>query len=306
MIIFNMITTKTYPYSKFNKLSTHFFRLIVKNILPASLFRKDLPDISKRHQKTGLLSLEIVSHCWKYSNMLTYQLSSFVNNPPKDITVTVTVFYSAQDTATKKTLEFFAGIKVNNVKWNWQEIEDSKLVRRTIGRNMAALSTQADWVWFTDCDIIFHENCLDSLSQQLQGKTITLSFPREIQVTAILEQDDPMLQENAEPKVMDIDADSFTSYHRSKAIGPFQIVHGDVARSIGYCDNLRTFQTESDRWRKCYEDTIFRWLLGTDGVPIEISNVFQIRHVQKGRYDDDSKISDLRIATRKLQKKLSK
>lgn len=298
-----MKNTQTYPHSKYNKFFTHFFRLITKNIVPASWYRRPIPAISERHCKKGFLTLELVSHCYKYSNMLVYQLSSFVNFPPKDMSVTVTVFYTPEDKETQKTLAFFGEIEVENVTWNWQAIELGKLVRRTIGRNQAALSTQADWVWFTDCDIIFHENCLDSLAKRLQENTTTLLFPEKIQVTAILEDSDPMLKAKAEPQVLDIDTGSFETHSRRKAIGPYQIVHGDVARAIGYCDKVRTFQTESDRWRKCYEDTIFRWLVGTDGVPIDIKGVFQIRHVQKGRYEKESKISDLRIATRKIQKK---
>ena len=300
-----MLQTKTYPHSKYNKMFTQLFRLVIKHIIPVSFFRKPLPNLDQRHQKTGHLSLELVSHCWQYSNMLVYQLSSFVNNPPKDLTLTVTLFYSEEDTDTKKTLDFFSKISVPNVIWNWQATEKHQLFRRGIGRNSAALSSKADWLWFTDCDIIFHENCLDSLAKQLQEKTDSLFFPREIQVTDMLEEDDPILQANAQPQVIDIKTGSFKSHARTKAIGPYQIVHGDVARAIGYCDNIRIFQTESDRWRKTYEDTAFRWLLGTDGTPIDIDSVFQIRHIKKGRYNEDSKMADLRIATRKAQKKLT-
>lgn len=297
-----MLETKTYPHSKYNKLFTQLFRLVIKHIMPVSFFRKPLPKLTERHQKTGQLSLDLVSHCWQYSNMLVYQLSSFVNHPPKDISLTVTVFYSEEDEATTKTLEHFGKIDVPNVSWNWQATEKQKLFRRGIGRNAAALSSQADWLWFTDCDIIFHENCLDSLAKQLQGKTDSLFFPKEIQVTDMLEENDPLLQANAQPQVVEIDTSSFKSHARSKAIGPYQIVHGDIARAIGYCDNIRIFQTESDRWRKTYEDTAFRWLLGTDGTPIEIDNVFQIRHVKKGRYEQDSSISAVRTHIRRIQK----
>lgn len=301
-----MLKTKTYPHSKYNKFFTQLFRLVIKHILPPSFFRKALPPVENRASKTGHLTLEIVSHCWRYSNMLVYQLSSFVNNPPKDLTLTVTLFYSEEDIATKRTIEYFSNIEVPNVIWNWQASDKSKLFRRGIGRNQAALSSSADWLWFTDCDIIFHNDCLDSLAKQLQGKTDALFFPRQIQVTDMLEDNDPMLQEQAEPQVVDIDSGSFKSHARNKAIGPYQIVHGDIARAIGYCDNIRIFQTESDRWRKTYEDTAFRWLLGTDGTPIDVNSVFQIRHIKKGRYDNTSKMADIRIATRKIQKKVQK
>ena len=34
----------------------------------------------------------------------------------------------------------------------------------------AALLTDADWVWFTDCDLMFRDDCLDVLVEQLQGR----------------------------------------------------------------------------------------------------------------------------------------
>ena len=40
--------------------------------------------------------------------MLTYQLSSFVNHPPKKLSLTVTVFYSIEDEGTVDTLAYFS------------------------------------------------------------------------------------------------------------------------------------------------------------------------------------------------------
>ena len=122
----------------------------------------------------------------------------------------------------------------------------------------------------------------------------------------MLKDDDPLLSNDAQPQVIDIETENFSLYERGKsrdkARGPFQIVHGDVARAIGYCEKLSIFQTESDRWRKTYEDTAFRWLLGTDGDPKHIDGVFHIHHVTKGRYVKDSKISEVRSKIRLSQK----
>ena len=159
-----MLKTKTYPPSRFSRLSILFFRFFIQRLLPVSWFRAQLPSTSQRHQKTDNLSLEIVSHCWQYSNMLTYQLSSFVNHPPKKLSLTVTVFYSIEDEGTVDTLAYFSKLSPKNVTWNWQPLANGKLFRRGIGRNMAALTTKSDWIWYADCDIIFHENCLDSLA----------------------------------------------------------------------------------------------------------------------------------------------
>jgi len=296
-----MKTTKTYAPRWYNTYAIHFFRLIISKILPPSWFRSVLPTPKERNAVDGFFNLEIVSHCWGYSNMLTYQLSSFVNYPPTKCGVTVTVFYAKEDTKSQAVIDFFNKQTVENVTWNFQALSKGKLFRRGIGRNMAARTTDADWLWFTDCDIIFHENCLDSLAEQLQGKQESLYYPKQERTTEMLAQDDPMLRQDSEPQLVDIDSDGFSLHSRDKAKGAFQIVHGDVARAIGYCEKLKMFQTEDDRWRKTYEDTAFKWLISSEGIPLEIDGVFQIRHVQKGRYAKDSNVSKVRSKIRRLQ-----
>lgn len=296
-----MKTTTTYTPRWYNTYAIHFFRLVITRILPASWFRAALPKTIDRTAVDGFFKLEIVSHCWGYSNMLTYQLSSFINYPPTKCALTVTVFYAKEDTKSQAVLDFFSQKSVDNVTWNFQPLSKGKLFRRGIGRNMAARNTTADWLWFTDCDIIFHENCLDSLAGQLQGKQESLYYPKQERTTEMLAQDDPMLRQDSEPQLVDIEADGFSLHSRDKAKGAFQIVHGDVARAIGYCEKLRIFQTEDDRWRKTYEDTAFKWLISSEGIPLEIDGVFQIRHVQKGRYTKDSNVSRVRSKIRRLQ-----
>jgi hypothetical protein len=301
-----MIETKTFSPNGFNSFAIQAYRLVFGRILPQSLFRDKIPAEADRKAVKGKFDLEIVSHCWDYANMLTYQLSSFVNYPPTKLNLTVTVFYAEEDTKTKAALDFFSQITMPNITWNFHPLTKGKLFRRGIGRNMAARSTKADWIWFTDCDIIFYENCLDSLADSLQGEKGSLFFPKEEKITEMLKDDDPLLSNDAQPQVIDIETENFSLYERGKsrdkARGPFQIVHGDVARAIGYCEKLSIFQTESDRWRKTYEDTAFRWLLGTDGEPKHIDGVFHIHHVTKGRYTENSQLSKVRSNIRLSQK----
>jgi hypothetical protein len=296
-----MITTKTYAPRWYNTYAIHLFRLVITRIMPTSWFRSTLPEIKNRTTVDGFFKLEIVSHCWGYSNMLTYQLSSFVNHPPTKCALTVTVFYAKEDTKSQAVVDFFNKKTVKNVTWNFQALSKGKLFRRGIGRNMIARNTTANWLWFTDCDIIFHENCLDSLAEQLQGKQESLYYPKQERTTEMLAQDDPMLRQDSEPQLVDIDSEGFSLHSRDKAKGAFQIVHGDVARAIGYCEKLKMFQTEDNRWRKTYEDTAFKWLISSEGIPLDVDGVFQIRHVQKGRYTKDSNVSKVRSKIRRLQ-----
>lgn len=292
---------KLYPQRWYDALLGYFFRLAASGLLPASWFRPRLPDVTSRQAKTGKLKLEIVSHCWNYSNKLAYQISSFVNHSPKELELTYTLFYSEEDTGTSDLVKFFSQYDVENVIWNFQPLPKDQLFRRGIGRNRAAYNSKADWVWFTDCDIIFHENCLDSTAQQLQGKQESLYYPKQERTTPMLAADDPMLQKGSKPQVVDIEGEQFELFSRDRAKGAFQIVHGDVARAIGYCGGLSLYQTPSDHWCKCYEDRAFRWLLGSQGIPLEIDGVYQIRHIEKGRYKEDSKWSEVRSKVRRMQ-----
>ena len=296
-----MQKTKTYPPFRYDTLVIQLFRWFVKRLLPRSWFRDAIPNVNARSVVSGEFDLEIVSHCWNYANTLTYQLSSYANYPPTKLRLTVTVFYAKEDAKTRAVLDYFSRLDVPNVSWNFQELSKGQLFRRGIGRNMAARSSKADWIWYTDCDIIFHENCLDSLAEALQGKTEILYYPRSEKTTDMLRDDDPMLCKDAVPQVVDIDAADFSSHTRDKAKGAFQIVHGDVARAIGYCEKIRIFQTETLTWRKTYEDTAFKWLINSEGTPLDIDGVFQIRHVTKGRYTQDSNISKVRSKIRRMQ-----
>ncbi|MCP3673609.1 MAG: glycosyltransferase family 2 protein [Gammaproteobacteria bacterium] len=296
-----MKMTKTYAPRWYDNFEIHLFRLITKRFLPISWFREPIPEKHERKAKVGDLNLEIVSHCWQYSNMLTYQLSSFVNYSPTKAHLTVTVFYSKDDKKTAAVLSFFEQKSVKNITWNFHALENKKLFRRGIGRNMAARATKADWIWYTDCDIIFHKNCLDSLVMQVQGSQEIIYYPYQERTTDMLEKSDPMLNNESKPQIVDINIDQFSLHSRDKAKGAFQIVHGDIARAIGYCEKIRIFQTESEHWRKTYEDTAFRWLVASDGLPIDIDGVFQIRHVSKGRYTEQSNISKVRSKIRRMQ-----
>jgi hypothetical protein len=285
-------------------LQLAFYRVAAKGFLPARWFEPDLPPPGRRAAREGRLSLEVVSHCWNYSHLLVYQLSSLVLFRPRDIDVTMTVFYCPEDLGTLRLLEFFAAQQVPGVRWNWRPLARQELFRRGIGRNLAALQTRSDWVWFTDCDLMFREGCLDALSGVLQGRRDALVFPREERCTDLLAEHNPMLQAGAgggEPRMLDIDATQFVTYRRSRATGPLQIAHGDVCRAVGYCRNIRLYQTPTETFAKCHEDRAFRWLLRSQGEPLPIPGVYRIRHVHKGRYTGSVSGNRLRTWLRVVQ-----
>ncbi len=283
-------------------LALYFYRFAAGGLLPARFFEPALLPREARAARTARLSLEIVSHCWQYAHLLVYQLSSLATFPPTDMDVTMTVFYSPEDSRTAALLEFFAGKQVPNVRWNWQPLPSTALFRRAIGRNRAALDTTADWVWFTDCDLMFRNNCLDSLAAALQGRQDALVFPREERCTDLLAEDNPLLRAgNHSPQVLDIDDRVFVSRFPGRATGPLQIAHGDVCRAIGYCRNIAIYQKPVDSFAKCYEDRAFRWLLRSQGEPLDVPGVYRIRHVSKGRYGGSDTSNRIRTRLRQWQ-----
>ncbi len=295
------ITPKLFPPRWYDPMLGLGMRWAASGLLPASWFRAPIPTTGTRRVSGECPSLEIVTHCWQYARMLIYQLSSFIHHPPTRLSLTVTVFYAESDTATVELLDFITQHDIPNVTWNPQPLPEGELFRRGIGRNRAALATQADWVWMTDCDIVFHANCLDSLADQLQGRNDVLVYPRQERTTPMLPENSELLQNGQTTRLVDINPSDFDLHERDRAKGAFQIIHGDVARAIGYCNRLRAYQTPADHWCKCYEDRAFRWLVGTQGTPLEVDGVYQIRHIHKGRYRQGAVSARVRSKIRRMQ-----
>jgi len=291
---------KTHWADKFSEI---FFRFAANGKIPAKWFLDTIPSKAERTSNSERLTLEIVSHCWKYSHLLDYQLSSLVNYPPTQLNIIVTIFYCSEDVDTVAMLDFFAKQTANNIIWNWQELPKEKLFRRGIGRNQAALNTQADWIWFTDCDLVFHENCLDELAKTLKGKNEVLFFPLHERITTLLTETDPILVKGAKPQVLDIDTSNFHTVNITRATGPLQITNGAVARSCGYCNNISIYQKPANHWCKAYEDRAFRWLLRSQGVGIDIPGVYRIQHIAKGRYKKGTIKTQLRQNIRRMREK---
>lgn len=270
------------------RLRETFWRLAASGLVPRRWALGELPKVPRQalsiEPPDRPLEIEIVSHCWRYHHLLSYQLSSLVLYPPERCRVVMTVFHAPEDHETVETLEFFGRKGPGNVRWNWQPLSRPELFRRAIGRNRAALGTSSDWIWFSDCDVIFHRGALDTAAQLLRGRDDLLCFPREHGVTDLLESDHPLLQEGAETVgIVEIDPSDFEPEQRDKAVGGFQILRGDAARTLGYCNPVPFYQKPLTSWQKTYEDRTFRWILGTHGTPLEIPGLYRIRHLVKGR-----------------------
>lgn len=274
-------------------LQHQFYTRLLGKVLPISWFAPKAPRPADLNQPSGKLQLQIVSHCWQYAHMLNFQISSLFNHPPRNVDVIYTLYYAKEDAGVVALIKRFNDISIPNVTWDWQALPKASLFRRAIGRHQASLKSKAHWIWFADCDLIFHQHCLDSLAQVLQNKQTGLVFPLSEQITDLLPADHPMLNQPNDT-IADIDKSLFYTNAITKAKGAFQIVHGDVARSAGYCGTIKLYQTPSAHWRKTYEDSIFRRLIEYDGEPIDVKNLYRIRHIEKGRYAEASVMGNVR------------
>jgi len=269
------------------------YKHVVGSALPLSWFGPEPPPVTALHVPEAPLHLQIVSHCWQYAHMLNFQLSSLVNYPPTALSVTYTLFHAAEDNDLKQLIHRFDKISIPGITWDWVEVPKQTLFRRAIGRNQAALDSSADWLWFSDCDLIFHNDCLNSLARVLQGKKTRMVFPDSEYITDLLPPDHPMLNQPRH-KTVDIDTRLFSQNDIKKAKGAFQIVHGDVARTCGYCRDMRLYQQPVAHWSKTYEDSLFRKLIRSEGCPVTISGLHRVRHLEKGRYTKGSGLSSVR------------
>lgn len=285
----------------YEPLIHHFWKMVAAKVLPGRWFRAPIPAQANRKTHEGAITLEVVSHCWQYSHFLVYQLSSLALTPPTQHRVIMTVYYAEEDEKTAALLAFFSQKNIPNVTWNWQRLPKEQLFRRGIGRNRSALNSTADWLWFTDCDVIFKGDCIDQTCEAIKTRQEALLYPSHENITPMLADSDPMMQRGAEPAVIDIEGSEFIKHPLTRATGPMQLVHGDVARAMGYCDRLSIYQRATPHWRKCYEDTLFRWLVGSEGVRLEIGGSYRIRHIFKGRYKKGSWFSRFRSRIRQTK-----
>lgn len=277
-----------------------FYNRLVGSVLPISWFAPKVPEPDELRVATGRLTLQIVSHSWQYAHLSQFQLSSLVNYPPQDIDITYTLFYAAEDAPMCRLVERFTKISLPSVNWDFRILPKQELFRRAIGRHRASLGSTADWLWFADCDLIFHQGCLDSLAAALAGKQLPLVFPDHEGITELLPAEHPMLNQSLEESgTVDIDPGLFYRNEISKAKGAFQVVHGDLARAVGYCGSLKLYQEPSELWRKTYEDTVFRRLIKTEGQAVPVDNLYRIRHAEKGRYAKGGTFSGIRGWIRK-------
>lgn len=247
------------------------------------------------------MNIEIVTHCWQYWRCLSLQLSSFLLEPPSSVRVTISVCYSPEDLKTVKRLADIMGwMEINGhpetVDLRGVPFDRELLCRRAIGRNVLALETEADWVWFADCDMTFRGSSMDALGRELAvlGKErpdVKMVYPKFVQVPT-QESGDKIIYGVDEKwdGPVEVDAKGFSRKRYHAAIGGAQVVRADVCHSEGYLNKFPRLRRPEKRWKRTREDPHFRKkCIGGNGHPISTPEVCggiaRIRHTQRGRFD---------------------
>src|SRR5690606_16316725 len=102
------------PHHPLAPLEGLFYRVAASGWISPRFFLPRVPSPAELPARTGRLHIEIVSHCWQYSHLLAYQLSSLVLHPPENTTVTMTVFHNPEDAATSSLLRFIGQHRVSH------------------------------------------------------------------------------------------------------------------------------------------------------------------------------------------------
>ena len=221
-------------------------------------------------------SIHLIAHCWAgdrscYAKMLTAQLSALLRWPPK-ARVLLSICTNECDKATLLAIESFhsRGVPVEPIL-----LPKPQIFRRAIGRNVASKASKADIVWFTDCDLIFGDSCLDTLSLiDFSG----LAYPTRqmIHRSHALGDEDLATITIGEP--WQIDIAHFVPHRMRFASGGVQIVDGETGRK-GYLDGSKwTRQADPERgFCDPGEDRVYRGLF-TNSTPLSLPNLFRFRH----------------------------
>ena len=239
------------------------------------------------------MKLQVCAHIWNYHRLGNFFLSSFVLHPPKECEVKVTICYCEEDEGTVSLLDYFGGFDIENVEWDWHAMERGRLMRRAIGRNEVALSCEADFLLFSDCDYLFYDRALDQLAQKMTASCEDgpkMMYPRIVMSSADHDKGDKEIDRVQNFRgLYEVNRELYTPQRIRVAIGGVQYVNGETAR-LGYLPHNKKFQAPEKEWRQTREDKHYRgWLAGAHGVQSvnysDIETIFRIRHSTRGRFD---------------------
>ena len=234
--------------------------------------------------------IEIVSNSWsfghdQYAKLLALQLSSLYVHHPSKADLRITLFVCEDDIEIVEVVQFFEqyahfrDLCVVTMPLNY-------VMRRAIGRNMVANDTDADLVWFADCDYLFMDGCIDALADLFNaGRVGDLSYPKNAFYSKTHKAGDDLfnkvnLRELTLDECCKLDRKEFIAESLSRAIGGAQICKNKPLKKKGYLRGTKWVQPmvegEGANFR---DDVMFRKDFGCDrGIAIPLGGVYRVRH----------------------------
>ncbi len=240
--------------------------------------------------------LHIVTHCYaaelpQYAALLRYQLASLVIHRPVHETW-ITVCYMNGDERVDAVLDDFVGC--SDINLIALRMTRDQISRRAIGRNMAALSSQAELIWFADCDYVFGPGCIDGLVSAWESldEWTPMIWPARYWIhSSHLAGDRAIDTACSWPAggtnyrlLPDIDPREFTPARFTRAIGGVQICPGSFCRVHGYLDGRRKYQTPLKRpFSNFRDDVAWRRFCNRHGRQrvVDFPHLYRIRHSRK-------------------------
>ena len=244
------------------------------------------------------MQIDIVTHCWSgdavpiYHKLLWLQYLSLKRYPwSTEFRSHWWIFYTQTDPNTTEVLKRITSDWINSHQERLfirpMVLPQRRLFRRAYGRNVAAMTSVADAIWFTDVDHLFFENSLsDALKYSIEAKTehdADLIWPKNVNIHKRHSLGDAVIDTAFDTGLTEIIESDFTPRRERKAIGGIQIANGDYCRSVGYLNETKWMNpVDSDHFRQCHCDKAFRKRIDTKRA-YDIRNVYRVRHSITGR-----------------------
>ena len=122
----------------------------------------ELPDLSNR-----TVNIEICIHCFRYQRRLSWMLSSILQQTGDVPNILVNISHTDDDgtPTTEEVCNFFRakGLNIKETKVTMEEVPN-----RAIARNKQATETTADFILFSDSDIVYDPLFFDDLQKKLK------------------------------------------------------------------------------------------------------------------------------------------
>ena len=232
------------------------------------------------------LTIEICIHCYHYQHRLCWMLSSILQQKGDVPNIIVNISYAPNngDPITEEVCKFFREQGLNIKETVVLEKEASN---RAIARNKQVAETTADWILFSDSDMVYDPELFSDLQQQLKTNLRTETrvmggdrHSMDINFCVKFFEEDATVYPCVIPNVADITSKWPLRWVTGKGTAPgnFQLAN---VKAIQIIRGGKYTERTGDVWRRTKSDRAFR--VGQGGrVRIEIKKQFHLNHDRGG------------------------